>query len=94
MKLSKFRIYSCESLLFWCILCYQFSNHAQNLYVLLLLQKAAAEADKAVEYIVSQTPVGRLGDPEDISPLVVFLCLPAASYITGQIITADGGYII
>ncbi|KAG4921956.1 hypothetical protein AAZX31_18G169600 [Glycine max] len=58
------------------------------------IMKAAAEADKAVEYIVSQTPVGRLGDPEDISPLVVFLCLPAASYITGQIITADGGYII
>ncbi|KAK7395246.1 hypothetical protein VNO78_15796 [Psophocarpus tetragonolobus] len=56
--------------------------------------QAAVEADKAVEAIVSQTPVGRLGEPREISALVAFLCLPAASYITGQIITADGGYII
>ncbi|RDY11121.1 hypothetical protein CR513_04252 [Mucuna pruriens] len=33
----------------------------------------------------------RIGEPKEISAMVAFLCLPAASYITGQIITVDGG---
>jgi 3-oxoacyl-[acyl-carrier protein] reductase len=36
-------------------------------------------------------PVKRLGNPEDIAGVVVFLCSPAAAYITGQVITVDGG---
>jgi 3-oxoacyl-[acyl-carrier protein] reductase len=36
-------------------------------------------------------PVKRLGTPEDIAGVVVFLCSPAAAYITGQVITVDGG---
>jgi 3-oxoacyl-[acyl-carrier protein] reductase len=36
-------------------------------------------------------PVKRLGSPEDIAGVVVFLCGPAAAYITGQVITVDGG---
>ena len=42
--------------------------------------------------VVSQTPISRLGEPYEISSLVAFLCLPTASYITGQIISVDGGY--
>ncbi|KAK7339694.1 hypothetical protein VNO77_20375 [Canavalia gladiata] len=41
---------------------------------------------------MSQTPINRTGEPEEISSLVAFLCLPAASYITEQIMYADGGY--
>ncbi|XP_027927352.1 tropinone reductase homolog At5g06060-like [Vigna unguiculata] len=52
------------------------------------------EGVKVVEGIISKTPAGHIGEPEDISAIVAFLCLPAASYITGQIITVDGGYII
>ncbi|TKY65986.1 Tropinone reductase 1 [Spatholobus suberectus] len=48
--------------------------------------------DEAVEGVLSRTPVGRMGEPREISSLVAFLCLPAASYITGQIICVDGGY--
>ena len=39
------------------------------------------------------TPLGRLGKPEDIAALVSFLASDAASFITGQVITADGGFI-
>jgi NAD(P)-dependent dehydrogenase (short-subunit alcohol dehydrogenase family) len=43
------------------------------------------------EQIGSYIPVGRIGKPKDISPLVVFLASDGADYITGQVITADGG---
>lgn len=38
----------------------------------------------------SRTPLGRNGEPEEVASLVVFLCLPAASYISGQMIFVDG----
>jgi NAD(P)-dependent dehydrogenase (short-subunit alcohol dehydrogenase family) len=37
------------------------------------------------------TPVGRIGEPEDIADVVVFLCSDMARFITGQNIVADGG---
>lgn len=36
-------------------------------------------------------PVKRLGTPDDIASVVLFLCSPAAAYVTGQVITVDGG---
>lgn len=36
--------------------------------------------------VISRTPIGRAGEPNDISSLLAFLCFPATSYITGQII--------
>ncbi|KAA0067768.1 tropinone reductase-like protein [Cucumis melo var. makuwa] len=44
-----------------------------------------------VEEVYSRTPLRRLGEPSEVSSLVAFLCLPASSYITGQIIGVDGG---
>jgi 3-oxoacyl-[acyl-carrier protein] reductase len=40
---------------------------------------------------IRQTPLGRLGDPEDVARCVVFLLSENASYITGQCIGVDGG---
>ncbi|RDY04010.1 Tropinone reductase-like, partial [Mucuna pruriens] len=46
---------------------------------------------KYVEEMLSRTPLGRIAEPQEVSSLVAFLCLPAASYITGQVILVDGG---
>jgi len=40
---------------------------------------------------LAQSPLGRLGTPEDVAGAVVFLASPAASYITGQTLLVDGG---
>ncbi len=49
--------------------------------------------EEEIEGIKSEIPKGRLGTAEEIAELIYFLSSDKADYITGQIITADGGYI-
>ncbi|XP_027335745.1 tropinone reductase homolog At5g06060-like isoform X1 [Abrus precatorius] len=49
---------------------------------------------KYVDEMLSRTPLGRIAEAEEVSSLVAFLCLPAASYITGQVICVDGGLTV
>ncbi len=42
--------------------------------------------------VLDRTPLGRLGEPEDIAGALVFLASPAARFITGQTLFIDGGY--
>lgn len=44
--------------------------------------------------LAEQTPMGRLGTPEDIARAVAFLASAEADFITGQVLTADGGFIL
>lgn len=47
----------------------------------------------ALETIVSAIPLGRMAQPEEIAQVAMFLCSDANSYITGQEIVADGGFL-
>jgi NAD(P)-dependent dehydrogenase (short-subunit alcohol dehydrogenase family) len=44
--------------------------------------------------ILARTPLGRWGTPEDIAGPVLFLCSPAARFVTGVVLPVDGGYLI
>jgi len=46
--------------------------------------------DQAAEFI----PIGRVGEPDDIADVIVFLASEAARYITGQVIVVDGGLLV
>jgi Tropinone reductase 1 len=51
-------------------------------------------ADPAyLDEVLERTPMGRIGEPEEVAAAIAFLCLPAASYVTGECIAVDGGFL-
>jgi 3-oxoacyl-[acyl-carrier protein] reductase len=47
--------------------------------------------EKARDAMLAATPLGRLGEPEDVAGAVRFLCSDEASFITGEVVLVDGG---
>jgi 3-oxoacyl-[acyl-carrier protein] reductase len=58
-------------------------------YVKTRLTDVIPEEGKAL--MLQNTPLGRLGDPEDVAGAVRFLCSDEASFITGEVLLVDGG---
>lgn len=50
--------------------------------------------DETRSMLIDETPLGRLGTPEDIAHAVAFFASEKASFLTGQVLTADGGFIV
>ncbi|XP_031275943.1 tropinone reductase homolog [Pistacia vera] len=50
--------------------------------------------NEIMNHLISRIPIPRAGEPNEISSVVAFLCLPAASYITGQVYCVDGGLTV
>jgi NAD(P)-dependent dehydrogenase (short-subunit alcohol dehydrogenase family) len=51
------------------------------------------ERDEVLAKVAAGRPLGRLAQPEEIAAVVVFLCSPLASYVTGAAWSADGGTV-
>jgi 3-oxoacyl-[acyl-carrier protein] reductase len=49
---------------------------------------------EGLEQAASFIPMGRVGEPEDIADVVLFLASPAARYLTGQVVAVDGGLLV
>jgi Tropinone reductase 1 len=44
--------------------------------------------------VLGRTPLGRIAEPEEVAAVIAFLCMPASSYVTGQCLAVDGGFLI
>jgi 3-oxoacyl-[acyl-carrier protein] reductase len=49
--------------------------------------------EKVIESMVSRTPLGRMGEPDEIADAYVWLASDQASFVTGAVISVDGGIV-
>ena len=61
-------------------------------YVITDMTKGGIENEAWNKIWTDNTPMGRFGLPEEMANCALFLCSPAASYVTGSVLVADGGY--
>lgn len=56
--------------------------------------KSFPNYDEMMREVIRRTPFGRVGLPDEVADVVVFLCTDAARWVTGQILIVDGGYTL
>jgi len=61
-------------------------------YVRTDLNKAWLEEEENASYVLSRTPMARVGEPGDVVGAVIFLASPASAYVTGEHLLVDGGW--
>jgi len=57
-------------------------------------EKRKSDNPKLYNRILESIPFGRLGHPEEVASVVLFLASPLANWVTGQTITVDGGQLL
>jgi Tropinone reductase 1 len=62
-------------------------------YIRTQRSEPALADDEYLDEVLDRTPLRRIGEPEDVAAAIAFLCLPAANYITGQVLAVDGGFL-
>lgn len=63
-------------------------------YIKTPLAEAVLKNPEYLNEVLDRTPLGRVGEPEEVAATAAFLCLPASSYITGQCLAVDGGFSV
>jgi NAD(P)-dependent dehydrogenase (short-subunit alcohol dehydrogenase family) len=58
------------------------------------MTKSTLATEEGLAWQLARIPMGRVGRPTDIAAVVLFLCSPEASYITGHTLVADGGWLL
>ena len=63
-------------------------------YIRTPLAEQVLQNEAYLKAVLQRTPLGRVGEPEEVAGLAAFLCMPLAAYITGQCIAVDGGFSV
>jgi Tropinone reductase 1 len=61
-------------------------------YIRTPLSEGVLRKQEYLDSVLARTPLGRIGEPEEVAAAAAFLCMPASSYITGLCVPVDGGF--
>jgi NAD(P)-dependent dehydrogenase (short-subunit alcohol dehydrogenase family) len=58
------------------------------------MTRSALASEEGLAWQLARIPMGRVGQPDDVASVVLFLCSAEASYITGHTLVVDGGWLL